>query len=112
MFNVLYCLENAFVSCRLYLYIWLGFCGLHPPPHRGSAPILCWGLCPQTLHAHPTFELWLRYWRLAVRTLQRGRFVGDLGKTYSDVQEFKLGDREVRGCGGRKSPSVVQGQNL
>jgi len=83
-----------------------------PPPHRGSAPILCWGLCPQTLHAHPTFELWLRYWRLAVRTLQRGRFVGDLGKTYSDVQEFKLGDREVRGCGGRKSPSVVQGQNL
>ena len=37
LINVLYCLENVFVRCRLHMYIWL--LGASPPdPHRGSAP--------------------------------------------------------------------------
>ena len=38
MFNVLYCWENALVSCRLCLYIWLGFWGIHPRPSPGLCP--------------------------------------------------------------------------
>ena len=58
-FNVLYCLENAFASCRL----WAGFWGRCPRTSAGALPIYSsGGRNPQTLCAHPTTRLRLRYW--------------------------------------------------
>jgi len=39
MFNILYCLENAFFSYILCLYIWLGFCGFCPYTPLGVDPV-------------------------------------------------------------------------
>jgi len=62
--NVWYCLENAFLSCTLCLYVWLGFRRLRRHSTPGAMTLYsAGGRNPQTLRAHPTSKLWLRYCR-------------------------------------------------
>ena len=54
--NVLYCLENAFVRCRLHMYIWLLRALLPGHHHRGSAPGPRWGTSPTMLSCLPYLQ--------------------------------------------------------